>query len=54
MMQEGRHWTCDILAEDTALLLVLEDATLDSHELEGMLLIAWNWMDARLEVDHAS
>ena len=45
---------CDILAEDIALLLLLEVPMLDSHELEGVLLTAWNWKDACLEVDHAS
>ena len=51
----SRCWLqCDILAEDTALLLLLKVPIHDSHELEGMLLTAWNWKDACLEVDKAS
>ena len=45
---------CGILAGDTVLALLLEVLIHDSHELEGMLLTAWNWKDACLKVDQAS
>ena len=42
------------LAEAIAPVLLLEVPTLDSPELEGMLLTAWSWKDACWKADHAS